>query len=85
MGEDEIGDLFGFDSLNDDDVDSNFNIIRNILVYFLYNDWLLKLCYVNCMVLYLFNFRIIIKGINDELGLFNSLVVFWYWFMSVWK
>lgn len=85
LGEDEIGDLFWFDLLNDDDVDSNFNIIRNILVYFLYNDWLLKLCYVNCMVLYLFNFWIIIKGINDELGLFNSLVVFWYWFMSVWK
>ena len=38
LGEDEIGDLPGPDPLNDDDADSNSNIIRNILAHFLYND-----------------------------------------------
>lgn len=85
LGEDEIGDLPRPDPLNDDDADSNSNIIRNILAHFLYNDWSPKSCYVNCMVSYLFNFRITIKGINDEPGPFNSSAVFRYWLMSVWK
>ena len=38
LGEDEIGDLPGPDPLNDDDADSNSNIIRNILAHFLYNN-----------------------------------------------
>ena len=38
LGEDEIGDLPRPDPLNDDDADSNSNIIRNILAHFLYND-----------------------------------------------
>lgn len=37
LGEDEIGDLLRFDLLNDDDVDDNVNIIRNVLVRYLYN------------------------------------------------
>ena len=85
LSEDEIGDLPGPDPLNDDDADSNSNIIRNILAHFLYNDWSPKSCYVNCMVSYLFNFRFTIKGINDEPGPFNSSAVFRYWLMSVWK
>lgn len=38
LGEDEIGDLFRLDSLNDDnDVVYNVVIIRNVLVYYLFN------------------------------------------------